>query len=688
MTMSKFTISKHLLNKLESSPHIEGLALSINNLEELITSATIAYYNTDTPLLSDSTYDILENILKEKKPTSKVFTKIGAPIANQSEAVKLDYYMGSINKVKPGEKSLTKWLTKYPGAKVVSEKLDGLSALLIISLDGLDGLDSSRTASASTHPKFKLSLFKHGDGYEGQDITSLLDHVSIGNKDNKGNSKRTFNKTAVADFIKKNCPSQRLALRGEIIIKSDIFAKKYSNLYPKARSLISGIVNSKKYNTGIAEDIDIVFYEIIYPDGLKWDEQFSKIEQLGFNVARNNQFAMLDALTLPELLLDYKKKSQYDIDGIILTDNAHIHTRIISGYPEYSVAFKMALSEQIATTKIKYVEYNISKHGVLNPRICYDPIVIGGDSHQYTTGFNARYILDNKLGPGAEIQIIKSGDVIPYIYKIIKAAKSAQMPDATIKWHWNDTEIDAVLDNIADNDDVRTKKVSAFFEVMRVKGVGEGIVNKLITAGYDDIKSILELTPDIIAGIDGFKLKSATNLYNAIHKVIDVPQPLERIMMASGMFGVGLGEKKFKLVLDKIPNFYAQWCNGKIKRDDILTVEGYSDKTTDLLIDGLGKFKEWLIIYSMLKVDSTDIKANNILQQGNKFAGAVIVFTGVRNAELEKTIETEGGKVIDTVNSKTTLLVAKDVDLSSSKIEKAKTLGIQIISYDKFLKTV
>ena len=50
----------------------------------------------------------------------------------------------------------------------------------------------------------------------------------------------------------------------------------------------------------------------------------------------------------------------------------------------------------------------------------YKPIVIGGDTHQYTSGFNLRYIVDNNLGPGAEIQIIKSGDVIPYIYNILK----------------------------------------------------------------------------------------------------------------------------------------------------------------------------------------------------------------------------------------------------------------------------
>ena len=660
---TKIKITKSLIAKIEKAPHDEGLVLKVDDLETLLEKAIEAYYNTDTPLFTDATYDILESILREKKPTSEIFKKVGAPIANPEDAVKLEYYMGSLDKVKPNEKSLTKWMVKYEGAKMVSEKLDGLSGLVIISLEDGDNI--------------KMSLFKHGDGYEGQDISALLNYLNIGK----------YKKSAVIEYIKQQS-KKHIALRGEIIISKDKYEQKYSTIYPKARSLISGIVNSKKYNTDIAKDMEIVFYEIIYPTGMKWSEQFAMIEKLGFNVAMNRHFDKLDMEALPELLLEFKRESHYEIDGIILADDTRPHRRVTSGNPEYAVAFKMALSEQIATTTVEYVEYNISKHGVLKPRICYKPVVIGGDTHRYTTGLNARYILDNKLGPNAEIQIIKSGDVIPYIYKIIKSAKEAQMPDNSIKWHWNETKVDVVLDDVENNEDVRTRKIVAFFEVMRVKGVGEGIIDRLVEASYDEVKSILELKPDMIANIEGFKLKSATNLYNAIHKVMDVAQPMERVMAASGVFSLGLGEKKFKLVIDNVPDFYGKWCAGKVTKDQLMAVEGYSDKSVEILLEGMPKFKQWMELHgNLVKIETADMKKSDV-PKGNMFAGAVVVFTGIRNAELEKMIETQGGKVASSVSSKTTLLVAKDVGESSSKIEKAKELGVQIIAFDDFVKSL
>lgn len=645
-----------MIEKLEKDPHSEGLKLSVDELEKLLIKAIDAYYNTDKPLFSDTVYDILETILREKKPNSVIFSKVGAPV-NPEDAVKLEYYLGSMDKVKPGEKSLSRWLSKYLGNKIISEKLDGLSSLLVINTE-----------------KLTMSLFKHGDGNYGQDISNLLKYISIGK----------INKSRLIDIIKSTSKKQ-IALRGEIIIRKETYEEKYNKKYPKARSLISGIVNSKSYDTNIVKDMEIVFYELIYPGPKKYNDQFEMINDLGFNIVKYQCLDKIIEKDLPTILINFKKDSKYEIDGIILADNTKSYDRPKKDNPEYAVAFKMALSEQIATTTIEYVEYNISKHGVLNPRIKYKPVVIGGDTHQYTTGFDAKYILDNKLGPGAEIKIIKSGDVIPYIYEIIKHSNKAQMPDETIGWHWNESGIDAVLNDIEGNEDVRSRRIINFFSVMGIKGVGPGNVDRLVSAGYEDIKSILELTPDVIATIEGFKLKSATNVYNNIHTIINKPQPLEKVMTASNIFGSGLGERKIKLVLDAVPDFYNKYTKGKITKDMIMAIEGYSDKTTSMFLEGMPKFVEWLTVHDMIKIESSDMKKSD-LPKGNKFNGAVIVFTGIRDIDLEKLIESQGGKIGSSISSKTTLLVAKDPNESSSKIQKAHELNIPIIEYEKFVK--
>ncbi len=671
-------ITKALIKKLEENPHIEGLKLDVELLEKILIKAINDYYNTDTPLLNDNTFDILESILKEKKPNSKVFDKIGAPVINPEDAVKLPYYLGSLDKVKPNEKSLTKWLSKHNKEIVISEKLDGLSALLIISLKDDNAND------------FQMKLYKHGDGYEGQDISQLLNHISISGKNNTN-----LDKKAVARIIEDPANTNKhLALRGEIIIKNSVYNAKYNKMYPKARSLIAGIVNSKKPDNNVVKDMEIIFYEFIYPSDIKFLEQFEMIKKLGFNVAKYKLYKTLEESQLPNILMDFKKESEYEIDGIVLDDSSQVFKRATKDNPEYAVAFKMQLEEQIATTTVVNVEYNISKHGTLAPRIEYKPVVIKGDRHQYTTGFNLKYIIDNNIGIGTEIKIIKSGDVIPYIYEIIKHSKEPHMPPKELKWHWNETRVDAIVDDMENNEDVRLQKIIAFFKVMKIDGVGDGVVNKFVNAGYEEIKTILELTPDVIAKIDGFQLKSATNVYNAIHKVIDNPQLLERVMTASGVFTVGLGEKKFKMILDAIPGFFKKWKNGVITKNDILNISGFSDKTADIFMVGMPKFIEWITLHSMIKINlDEEIKqsAANIanianIQKGNKFAGMVAVFTGVRNTDLEKQITDGGGTIGSSISGKTTILIAKDPSENSSKLNKARELGIEIINIDNFIK--
>jgi NAD-dependent DNA ligase len=220
---------------------------------------------------------------------------------------------------------------------------------------------------------------------------------------------------------------------------------------------------------------------------------------------------------------------------------------------------------------------------------------------------------------------------------------------------------------------------------MKIAGVGEGVVNKLVNAGYNEVKMILQLTPDVIAGIDGFQLKSATNVYNSIHKIIDNDVGIERVMMASNIFGLGLGEKKFKLIIDAIPNFLEKWKKGKVNREDIMSIEGFSDKSTDLFINGMPKFIEWLDLHKMIKLD---ISSEPKMAIRGEFSGMVVVFTGVRNADMETMITDGGGIVGSGITGKTTLVVAKDTTENTGKIKTAREKGIQVMNIEEFGKFI
>jgi len=668
-------ITTTLIKRIEADPHMQGLELPIKTLESILEKAIDAYYNSDKPLIADATYDILWQCLEERDPGNAILKKVGAPVSKEDK-VKLPYYLGSLDKVKPNEKSLTKWLGTHNRDILISDKIDGLSSLLVISLLDSAGAGAGANAGNATESYnkttgFKMSLYKHGDGVEGQDISQLLKHIQIGN----------LVKSEINSMIKK----QHIALRGEIIIKNDTYSRKYSTIYPKARSLIAGIVNSKTPDPKIVADMEIVFYELIYPGGITFKEQFERISRMGFNIANHRMMGVLEESQLPALLMEFKRASPYEIDGLVLDDSSQVWQRETKGNPDYAVAFKMQLEEQIATTHIINVEYNVSKHGTLAPRIEYEPVVIKGDTHKFTTGFNLKYIIENRINKGTVIQIIKSGDVIPYIYKIITPSTDPLMPSVGIKWHWNDTRVDAVLDDPSASADVRLAKLVAFFKTMQIDGIGEGVLAKLIAGGYEDLQAILSLTPDRIAQVEGFQLKSATNIYNGIHKVLDKPQPLERVLTASGVFQIGLGEKKFKMILDAIPEFLAKYQAGHITQSSITSIKGFSTTTADIFLEGMPRFISWQVLHPIIKIESTNANQTNI-PKGNKFAGMVVVFTGVRNADIESEITINGGIIGSSISGKTTLLVAKDPTENSSKITKARDLGIQIIGYVDFAK--
>lgn len=640
--------SKKLVNDLKNKPYEIGLTLPIKLLEEILIEASDSYYNK-IEFIDDYTFDVLKEILEQRDPNNKFLSLIGAPILQTEKKVKLPIWMGSMDKVKPNSSELSKWLLKYNKNYLISEKLDGLSGLLEIKC---------------SEGKLSSILYSRGNGQYGQDISKLLKYLNLGK----------INYELLNKLLKKN---EKILLRGEIIIKKNTFIKKYSDKYPKARSFVAGIVNSKNIDSNLAKDLDLVIYELVSPWS-NYSEQFKLIKELGFNLVNFIKYDKLDSNKLKELLLNFKSNSKYDIDGIIISSTDKI-VRNNSGNPKYSVAFKMLLNEQIETTKVEYVEYNISKHGLLIPRVRFNPITIGGDTIMFTTGFNIKYIIDNKIGKGTILQIVRSGDVIPYIYKIIKSSSAPDLPN--VEWKWNNTKIHAVVNKIDSNPDVIFKRIVNFFKILEIEGLGPGIIRKLIDAGYDSVLKILKLTPTLIASIDGFQLKSANNLVNNIKKVIDKPINLNKLMAASNVFGTGMGEKKLKPVIETYPNLIELYNKNKLTLDEIKKIEGFSDKTAGQFISALPLFINWLSVHNLLKINKSS-STTNTNSTNKPLAGNVYVFTGIRDNELERHIEDKGGKIGTQVNSNTTTLIVKDVNTNSSKILKAKQLNITIINIE------
>ena len=402
--------------------------LNENQLSEIIKVTNEYYYNTKNPLLTDNEYDIVKEYTERKFPKNTAIKEIGAPVGKNK--VKLPYEMASMDKIKPDTNEVYKWMNTYTGQYVISCKLDGVSGLYSTEGD-------------------KPKLYTRGDGKIGQDISHLL---------------------SVFDLPKE----KDIVVRGEFIIPKEVFNTKYKSDFSNPRNLVSGIINSKSIDAK-AKDLHFVTYEVIKPS-LKPSEQMDKLKELKHEVVKNKTITEISNDVLSDILVDWRKSYEYEIDGIIVSDDK-IYPRK-SGNPEHAFAFKMVLSEQMAEAKVIDVIWTPSKNGYLKPRVRIEPVNLSGVNIEYATGFNGKFIEDNKIGIGAIIQIIRSGDVIPHIKSVTTPAEAPKMP--LVPYKWTDTKVDIVLENLSEDITVREKNITAFFVGLEVDGLSSGNVKRLM----------------------------------------------------------------------------------------------------------------------------------------------------------------------------------------------------------------
>jgi len=371
-----------------------------------------------------------------------------------------------------------------------------------------------------------------------------------------------------------------------------------------------------------------------------------------------------------------KEFSEYDIDGIIVIPDAE-YIRNVDKNPKYSFAFKMQLDTNVVNVEVEKVLWNISKFGLLKPRVQIKPVNLNGVTITYTTGFNAKYIVEKNIGPGAIIKLTRSGDVIPFILGVIKPSQYSELLPDNIKYKWNENNVDIVaLEDFSNEAEI--KLISSFFKGMGIKFVSEKTVEKLYNSGYDSLIKILEGTSEDFAKIEGFQKTLADKVYINIHEGLQDVDKAD-IVGCAGVFE-GFGTRKVKALLEGIPDIFdTNTTNGEL-RNAICEIEGFSEKSADKIVESLPKVCEFL------KSIDKFIKYNTM--KGEKKKGLLedltFLFSGFRDKELEKKIESKGGKIVSSVSSKLSCLIVSDIDSSSSKVDKAEKLGVKIVSREKF----
>jgi NAD-dependent DNA ligase len=620
-------------------------SLSKQEIIDLLIKSDIQYYNLGEPIFTDNEYDEIKEYLRDIDKKNDYFKRVGAEIAIDNK-VKLPFYLGSQDKIKDDPKILQKWLKKYndPLSYVISEKLDGISCMIIINNN-------------------KIRIYTRGNGIYGQDITQFKDII-------KG----------IPNFNDK----LKLAIRGELIISKSNWAK-ISDKGANARNVVAGSINSKVIDKDIAKYIEFIAYDVLNPrTNIKKALEYAA--SLKFNVVKYIETSELS--NLYELFKNWKEISNYEIDGLVITHN-DIYKLKSGENPKYSFAFKSLKMQEEIDVIVTDIEWNVSKDKYIKPIVKFNEIKLNGVKIKQATGFNADYIVKNIIGVGSKITIIRSGDVIPYIKNVLKPSTNGKPLLPLVPYIWKGKDI--ILETMAKNREQDIKSYSYFMKTLNIKGIGEGIITKFYDNSFDTLHKIINISKNELLTIDGIKDKSANNLLEAL-KSIKTKKCLD-IMHASNLIGRGLGEKKLNLVFEVYPFICTdQEKTLKLTVDDLKKINGLGEVSATLIISNLKTFLEF---YNSLNINDVkdddnnyDNDKNNKKEKiiNNKYKNNIYVFTGIRDKKIEEIIVSSGGKIANIVNKNTTALIVKDYNDNTVKVKNARSLNIPIISYDEFIK--
>lgn len=575
------------------------------------------YYNEESqPLLTDDQYDILYDYVKQKYPSC---LEIGSTVSRKK--VRLPFFMPSMNKLKSDEKQLENWKQRHPGNYVFSTKLDGVSALL----DTRNG---------------QQKMYSRGDGVEGQDISHLIPYLHL---------------DSVSDIV----------VRGELIIP-----KEYE--ITKLRNTVSGLVNSKEINTDKIKMVHFVVYELMEPV-LSPSQQFLFLEKNYpvLELAQHFSTKQLNTTILSNTLLRWRDECPYEIDGVICAND--IITERKNENPSHAFAFKMVLTEQMMEAIVMDVIWNISKDGYLIPKVRFDPVEISGIRIEYATAFNAKFVKENGIGIGTRVVLIRSGDVIPYILKVLFPTEP-KMP-LHYEYVWTKNNVDIVLKNKDTNPELKKKEVVYFFEGLKIDGFGKKTIEKVYDSGINTIPDILAMGKENLLALEGIKETLANKIIDNRNTTIEHVS-LEKILSYSNILERGFAEKKINTIISNIPN----WNEIDVMelKEKISTLKGFTDSTAELFSTKRDLLLSFLQDTNLTWKLMEKKNVQEVITDG-KLKGKSVVLSGFRDEDLENRIKKEGGTVSTTISKNTDYLIVKTNSKETAKTKKARDLGIEIV---------
>lgn len=646
---------------------------------KLLNKASEAYYNTGQPIMSDTEFDSkLEELKQFEEETGIVLANspihnVGAKVLNNIKEVAHKTPMLSLEKCHSVEE-----IIKFTNGHnlVASVKLDGLTVRLTYK-DGNLILAESR-----------------GNGIVGSDVT---EHI------------KQF--TNVPLHINKE---GTYVIDGEALIKLDDFAEINKNgEYKNSRNLAAGTLSS--LDTSVVKDRKLSWYAWEVVEGYRnnsFSETLINAQDLGFDVVpfANLSLTLMSVNEAIDCFLDIAKEKFLPQDGVVFKFDDIEYGKSLGNTSHHfrnGIAYKV-FNDSVETT-LRNVEWSCGKTGVLTPVAIFDTVDIDGSEVSRASLHNISVMkqLMRRMWKGQHIGVYKANLIIPAIRwaeeinsieDLIDEVEFFEIPNkypicgqSTEIVKENDSEV-LMCGNPNCKGKLLGKLVhAASRNTLDIENLSESTIEKFINLGWlNSIKDIYHLSDyeNEMKVLDGFGKKSVEKLLNSIERSRNTS--LERFIYSLSIPSIGKSVSKdiSKLCEENFNNFIGLM---KSSPEKLLTINGFG-------ITMMNSMTKWwyensLWVYELSK-EFTFETPNVVLEEIPKtLNGKTFVVTGSVNHyknrdELKADIVTHGGTVVGSVSSKTSYLINNDINSTSSKNQKAKSLNVPIISEDQFLEMI
>ena len=638
------------------------------------------YYDDDNPEITDFEYDMMMLELRTLESQNPEFItkdsltqKVGGHVKEGFAKVEHEVPLQSLQDVFNFEEieafdERVKKVASENGIDevkyVVETKIDGLSS----ALEYKDG----KLVRGATR----------GNGLVGEDVTENLKTIKT---------------------IPQELPEKiNITVRGEVFISKKEFEKmnqereeNEEELFANARNAAAGSLRQLDSNITKKRPLDIYIFNVQKIEGKEFNSHFEELEyleKLGFNV---------NPVRIPCSNIEEVKKAinkigedrenlTFGIDGaVVKVDNLKLRTILgtTSKVPKWAIAYKYPPEQK--ETILKDIELQVGRTGVITPLAILEPVRVAGSLISKTTLHNEDFVKEKGLKIGDRVIIQKAGDVIPEIVRAVVEKRDGTEKEFVMPTHCPVCGAETVREE--GESAVRCTGIECpaklyrnlvhfvSREAMNIDGLGENIIGILLEKKMiSNIADIYDLEFEDLASLKKNGKKFAQNLIDSIN--ISKQNDLYRLITALGIRHVGVKAAK---VLAKTYENMDNLANASI--EDLSQV----DEVGPIVANSINEFfsqEQTKDLLKRLKDAGVNMERQKEENEDDRFAGKTFVLTGslekYSREEASNIIEKFGGKTSSSVSKKTTYLLAGED--AGSKLTKAQSLGVQIISENEF----